>query len=51
MNGTSTVATITVIILITKFHLNKFWILTCPIPFIVLLDLVITSMGLNSFVF
>lgn len=50
MNGTSAFATITVIILITKYKVNKFIYLALPTCAVVIIDIILTGIDLNGFI-
>ena len=51
MNATSAVATLTVIILFSKFKLNNFRYITFLLPIVVLVDLIVTALGQNGYYF
>jgi len=51
MNTTSAVATLTVIVLFSKFKLNNFRYITFLLPIAVIVDLLVTALGHNGYYF
>lgn len=51
MNGASTVATLTVIVLFTRFKLKNLRWVTILTPFLVLTDLIVTILSENGYAF
>ena len=51
MNATSAVATLTIIVLFSRFKLNNFRFITFMLPILVLVDLTVTAIGANGYWF